>query len=239
MPPPTATAVYNEISDFITRHVPEDGNTLFEYEYLATHVRRRFNSTSPAVRERMDNLVIDGDLVQIRVSHSGIVTLDPGLESGMWMLYFGYHQRSRYDSQEWGSVATSRPGNGQNLWANDDRWLYTTAPRLKKMVAHFAELKQEQLERRRQKAKDDDIRFWKAVHATDPDAAELINALRIAAPGIDVVYRLYTRSNGDRPTLSVDTRTPEELTALLGILRRGLAASPAPEKGEGEACTPL
>lgn len=83
---------------------------------------------------------------------------------------------------------------------------------------------EENAEKRRKRVAELDDRAWEAALAAVPDIAELLELLKDAVPGIDVLLRLTQTSPDDRPWLSIDVRHGAQLRQLADVLRRGLEA---------------
>jgi hypothetical protein len=221
MAPPSEDEVLRFINELIDQKTPDGEHTAFEWDFLLDSTRRYFRSTTPAIAQRMKSLITRGDLAKIKVTHSGYVYLTDELSSGMWTLYFRY-KPTGYD--HWGTLSAKRDGDIENLWANGNRYLFTTKWRFEAMVTHFTEVRADHYARLKLRNQEKDARFWELAATCDPDARQLLDRLEKAVPGIDVSTCLSERSGVERMYISLDARTNDQVSALLAVLRRGLFA---------------
>lgn len=218
----------DELYDFFEQLLSaRDPHAIFEWEYLNTSAFRHFKTKVAPVDRVMKELVGEGRLVKVDVSNGGYVYPDDKkLTASLFTLYFQYTGGLRYGSGDWGVVTTERSKDHENVWREGIRYLYTTGPRYKVMLADFLKAKQEYDEAKRREQADEASRIKDALNAVAPDAEQLLSRLDEVIPGIE--RRVRSRSIADEEifSLSFDLRSAEEVGPFLDILRRGLPDVP-------------
>lgn len=224
MAAPTEDQLLDYLNRTADRLAPGDKHVLFEWRALLDNARRAHDSTSQAIEKRLGRLIDRGDLVQVRVSHNGYVTLGGELGGDiLYNLYFQYERHVSYAAPEWGFVTDVRPTNQQNPWANGDRYLYTTKACWEEMLRYFGERRTAQAERRKEKREASKAKLREIIGARDPDAEQVLKQLAEAVPGVRPELLLLA---SERPSLDLTAHGEESVSALLGVLRRGLESAP-------------
>lgn len=222
MAPPTEQQILEVLTDLVERRSANNQHPLFSWNILVAHARRAFNSTTPAIEARLNKIVERGELKEVEVSHQGFVRLNDEMGGSMRFLYFQFEGDTH--RQEWGYVTFKRETGGKNLWTNGNRYLLTTKDRFDELVEHFSKLWAEKAEQDKREDEKEESLFWDLAKVRDPDARQVLAELEEVLPGAEVRVMLGGREPDLRPYLTITTKNNGELSTLLSVLRRGLAA---------------
>lgn len=223
MPAPTPDRLFRYLDEELIAPLATEGrHPLFEWEYLVTETFRRFRTTSPAARSRLETLRNEGRLVPVEVNHSGHVFFDQDEFRGS-LMYFQYTEPYNYRGENVGYVTYKRPKEHGNVWRDGMRHLYTTTARFDEMLTDMLDSKRAADAAKQAEERAEAEETEKALRKVVSDGPELLQRLKDAVPSADANVMIWGEGKRGRVRMEAGGR---DFQALFDILRRGLPDVP-------------
>lgn len=220
---PSLAELRSYVEELIESRKPEGKFYVFEWEFLVQQSRRNFKTTSPAISSRLKEMLAEGALDRVEISHHGYTYLDSRSPCEYGTLYFQY---TGY-REDYGYITADRIQDMQNVWKNGRRYLYTTGSQLRRMQMHFLKIKEEHDAKEKAKEADEKARLWEILEKASPGAKQVLDDLYELLSSGDVRSQvkahLWDRRGVAEAWVEIAARNTEQSVRLIDVIRRGLA----------------
>jgi hypothetical protein len=227
---PTPHAIYEYLENRLSSRFPGHAWT---YKSLVDQARRNFNSTTPAIQTRVDELINKGLFVGLRVSHDGLVFWKSDVGT-LPTAFLDRYVATRYDNLEHGSIVLQEDRkDNDNLWANGTRIFYMLKTEYEALVETMRGTQEQKVEELRHQKYAEKIQIREALTQAAPegDGLALLKALKDSLPSSDM--HVFAGSSLTDPDVSKTTITlmvdQDDLAAFLINLRDGVVVPEEPK----------
>jgi len=222
-----------QVIETLKEHMSQFPDHLWAWGEIVAVVRKKYNSTTPAIESRMNPMVDNGDIVSVRISKDGLIFWGNAKAE---TTYFKPSNATHRGVVAHGSITLKRPQDmlHRSIWLSSVHY-YMLAEDHDRVIDHLVAARQEGLRKYDEDKKNEDKAFQAAIREIASDGPDLLKAFseltrgRVFSNMTTYMSSIKNMDDKSYPVVHLHLQD-DDIKILLDILRDGMKKDDKPSE---------